>query len=366
MIAVASLPIALLATCAALVAPDAADRTAPRPIAPDRTESRTVHLTQTVTLHDIPSGAKDVRMWVPIPSDGSWQRVLDRRLVSAPGTWKLVRQDRGRGDFIYVELADPTEPTASVVVECTVERTGVHYPLATMETSGAAQPTMFPAALDWKAPLMEVDARIQKIADEACGGEKDPARQALLLLKTVSAKADHYSKDPSKPVCGRGAACDCLDQGGGCCTDLHSLFIALARARGIPARMQYGYRILDGKAGSSFDPGYRCWVEYFIPGAGWIPTDVVASDNAGESNPLQWASLSSTRVWLWEGRSFELDPPAKAGPIHTMTCGWAEIDGRPINPVPSRDGKVPAQLRRTVQFEVLESNRPKDAPALPE
>lgn len=156
-----------------------------------------------------------------------------------------------------------------------------------------------------------------------------------------------------------------MNNGGGCCTDLHSLFISMARARQVPSRMQYGYRLLDGKEGSEYNPGYRCWVEYFVPGAGWVPTDIVAADNADESNPYRWSSLSPYRVWLWEGRSFELTPEAAAGPIDTMTCGWAEIDGKPVNPLPFLDGS-PSNLTRTVSYKILTHNRPENSPKLPE
>lgn len=339
---------------------------------PEITETRTVSLTQTVTLYDIPAGSKQVRMWVPIPSDGSWQRVLDREVVSAPGTWKLVRQEEGRGDFVYVELANPPAGNAAVVVKATVERKGVHFPLdsASSSQSGKIQPVLFEPSLDQKAPLMEVDDKIKALADKACGNERDPAKQGMLLMQAVAEMADHYSKDKTKPTCGRGSAADCLEHGGGCCTDMHSLFIAMARARNLPARMQYGYRILDAKAGSAFDPGYRCWVEFFVPGAGWVPDDVVASDNDESGNPRRWASLSATRVWLWEGRSFQLTPKAAAGPINTMICGWAEIDGKPVDvlPVVAADGTVtaPSKLRRSVEFTILSSDRPANAVKLPE
>jgi hypothetical protein len=211
---------------------------------------------------------------------------------------------------------------------------------------------------------MEVDERVQALADEACGGETDTARQAVALLKAVAETADHYSSNPNVPTCGRGAAGDCLDHGGGCCTDMHSLFIAMARARGIPARMQYGYRLLDGRAGAAYDPGYRCWVEFFVPGTGWVPTDVVAADNA-EPSAYRWVSLSSTRVWLWSGRSFQLDPPAKAGAIDTMICGWAEIDGKAVDPLPAADGS-PSMLRRTVEYQVLSNTRTPKTGALPQ
>lgn len=336
-----------------------------RTVAPQILENRTVELTQTVTLTDIPAGAKQVELWVPIPSDGPWQRVLDRKVVSAPGTWKVVRQADGRGDFVHVTLDKPAQPTVSVVVTCVVDRKGVHFPIENTSAAGDIQAVNFTESLDTSAPLMESDARIREIADGVCGDERDVAKQAQLLMMAVADKADHYSKDPSKPKCGRGAATDCLDQGGGCCTDLHSLFIALARARGIPARIQYGYRLLDAKAGPEYDPGYRCWVEFFVPGAGWVPTDIVAADGVDSSNPWKWDSLSATRVWLWEGRSFELTPKADGGRVDTMICGWAEIDGKPVDVLPAKDG-TPSKLGRKVKFEVLKTDRAPDAPKLPE
>jgi len=334
---------------------------------PALVETRTVNLTQTVTLNDIPAGAKQVQMWVPIPTDTTWQRVLDCEVVSAPGTWKLVRQAEGRGDFVHVTIANPPADTkaASVVVKCVVHREGVSFPLDKFEPDQGIQNELFTAELDQASPLMESTSRVKELADKACGDERDPAKQALMLMKALADNADHYSKDPSKPKCGRGSAEDCMDHGGGCCTDLHSLFIAMARSRGIPARIQYGYRLLDAKAGAAYDPGYRCWAEFFVPGAGWIPTDVVAADNAEAANPLRWASLSATRVWLWSGRSFELSPSAKAGSIDTMICGWAEIDGKAVDPLPSPDGKIPSKLVRTVQFETLDADRTEGA-KLPE
>lgn len=353
-------------------------------IQPRIVERRVIDLTQTVTLDRIPKGAGLVRLWVPIPGDAAFQRVLEQRVVEAPPGWRLEQQTDGRGAFLYAELRNPVDAKVRVVVESVVERTGVLFDLQRAKVSNGAKerarggtdepgggttpaidPRLFADELATDAPLMLADERVRALADEACGSERDPTRQAVLLLRKVSEVADHYSKDATKPTCGRGAASDCMDHGGGCCTDLHSLFIAMARARGIPARMQYGFRALDSREGKEFDPGYRCWVEFFLPELGWVPTDVVASDNAGASNPAQWGSLNAGRVWLWSGRSFELTPPSSAGPIHTMTSGWAEIDGTPVDPLPAADG-TPPQMTRTIQFKVLQREREEAAPKLPE
>lgn len=331
--------------------------------APKVVDSRTIEVVQTVTVNDVSPQAKLLKMWVPIPSDTSWQRVLDLAVVDAPKGWKLVPQSDGRGDFLYAEAAGPFTGPVSITVKCRVMREGVVASLD--KSSGPVDPALFASALDTTAPLMATDVQIARMAEEACGQERDVARQAALLMHVVAKAADHYSKDASKPQCGRGSAQDCLEHGGGCCTDLHSLFIALARERGIPARMQYGYRVLDSKANATFDPGYRCWVEVFVPGSGWVPTDIVAADGASEPGGPEFGSLSATRVWLWQGRSFELSPPAAQGRVDTMICGWAEVDGKPVDPLPAADG-APSKLARTVRFTVVDRVRSEAAPAIPE
>lgn len=335
-------------------------------VAPNVVETRTIELTQTVTLHDVPEGTRQVRMWVPIPSDAAWQRVMDIKVLSAPGEWEIVHPQSGRGDIVYVDVQKPKAGNHSVTVSCVVERQGVAFPLDEMSSSGPVQRELFADALNTKAPLMEVDAQVKKLADEACGSETNVARQVMLLLQKVGEVADHYSINKNVPTCGRGAAGDCLEHGGGCCTDLHSLFIAMARSRGIPAKIQFGYRTLDKNDGKAdVDPGYRCWASAFVPGMGWVDTDVVASDSASEDVDIRWATLSSTRVWLWEGRSFELNPPTSAGNVHTMLCGFAEIDGQPVDVLPAADG-TPSKLRRTITFKVISNDRNESTPSLPQ
>ena len=120
---------------------------------------------------------------------------------------------------------------------------------------------------------MAVSPAVRKMADDACGAETNVALQVNRLLAAVADRTNHYSIDSTVPKCSPGDAEACMEKGGGCCTDLHALFIACARARGIPARLQMGYRLREPNAGKEVDPGYRCWAEYFLPGYGWVPTD---------------------------------------------------------------------------------------------
>lgn len=314
-------------------------------------ETRVYRVQQTVVLSDVPSDARMVRWWVAIPDNERFQEVLDFSVVDVPGTWRIERDAERGNRFLYVETPNPGKDTLKAVVEFTLRREPVHIQVdpAQVGPITALHRRLYAEEVRRDAPHMVVSADIAKMADQVCGNERNPALQATKLLQHVADLADHYSKDPSKPNCGIGDADVCLEKGGGCCTDLHSLFIALARAAGIPARLQMGYRLNPRNEGKDYDPGYRCWVEYFAPGYGWISADIVEADAEGGLGPARWfTGLTEWRLWLNEGRQFNLRPAQAAPPVNTMIIGHVEIDGRPARVLP--EGELKAQLTRTIRF----------------
>ncbi|HYE07037.1 MAG TPA: transglutaminase domain-containing protein [Planctomycetota bacterium] len=316
--------------------------------------SATFHVRQSTVLSDIPPGTKLVEWWIAIPGDSRYQDILDFRVVPGPGAWRIVTEPEHGNRFLYVEVADPRTGSLSATVEFTVRResTAVEVDPAMAGPITDSHRRIFADELRRDAPHMRVDDAIQRMADETCGGEDNVATQARLLLDAVADRVNHYSIDPSVPKCSPGDAEACLEQGGGCCTDLHSLFIALARARGIPARLQVGYRLREANVGKEVDPGYRCWAEYFVPAYGWIPTDIVEADDPDGPGRARWFSgLTERRVWLNQGRGFDLaGSAATARRVDTMVVGHAEIDGEPARVLPDATGQRPAQITRTVHF----------------
>lgn len=313
--------------------------------------TQTYDVQQTVTLNDIPAKARNVRLWVSIPDDGVAQRLLNLSVVAAPGSWQIVR-DRDRGDhFLYVEINNPGNTELSTTVAFSVQRSAIQVVL---DPAGAtalsdSQKAVFADELRADAPHMKVTDSLRKMAREVCGPETNPVHQARRLLDYVADTADHYSKNPNVPSCGIGDADNCLANGGGCCTDLHSLFIALARATGIPARLQMGYRLQPKNVGVETDPGYRCWAEYFIAGYGWIPADIVEADAGDPANRARWfTGLTERRIHLNQGREFDLPFKRNKARVNHMSIGYAEIDGKPVRVLP--EGSKPPQLVRKVKY----------------
>ena len=320
----------------------------------------TYHVEQNVTLSEIPAGTKSVKWWISIPDDNRDQDLVDFSVPSAPGTWQVVTEPAHGNRFILVEVKAPEAKSLVTKVEFTLRRRAV---FATIDPakSGAITDShriLFADELRRDAPHMEVTPAIAKMADQTCGAETNIAAQAKLLLGKVADHADHYSKDPTKHKYSVGDAGECLANAGGTCTDMHSLFIALARARGIPARLQMGYRLREANAGKEVDPGYRCWVEYFVPNYGWIPSDIVEADDPKGLGRDRWfTGLTERRLWLNEGREFDLAGRAVTSHrVNTMIIGYAEIDGVEARVLP--EGDLHAQLSRTVRYTEIKPEAP--------
>jgi transglutaminase-like putative cysteine protease len=335
---------------AAPPAPASAPAAAPAP-APASDGSRTYDVIQSVTVSDIPKGAKKVGFWVSIPDDGPAQRVLDLSVTSAPGPWKIVRDKDRACRFLYIDVEKPKTDAVTATVSFSVHRDAISYQLDSANAAplSDSQKALFAEELRLDSPHMQVTPAIRKMVSETCGEEKNPVVIAEKLLNHVADVADHYSKNPNVPNCGLGDAGSCIEKGGGCCTDLHSLFIAMARAAGIPARLQMGYRLQPKNAGIEADPGYRCWVEYFIAGSGWVPADIVEADAGDAANRTRWfTGLTERRVHLNEGRDFDLPNKRNAARVNHMSIAYAEIDGKPARVLPEGDKKP--QIVRKVKY----------------
>ena len=92
---------------------------------------------------------------------------------------------------------------------------------------------------------------------------------------------DHMTYDLDSPHRNQGAL-SALQHGCGVCEDYASLFVALSRAAGIPARQVNGYadpgatgEIWELAPGQAFSlQGYRhSWAEIYLAGRGWLPVD---------------------------------------------------------------------------------------------
>ena len=284
---------------------------------------------QTFTVTNAANG--HVRGWFWMPEDRPEQKVLEFRILDAPDSTRITRDNKYGRSWIYTEAANSAKPL-QVVTEFKLLRrsvSGLADPAKTRPLTDAERRT-FAAELRRDEKHMEVTPDIQKIADDLAGAENNPVLVAKKLYHFVIEKSEHYSKTGGKVKgLALGSAKECLAGTGDTCTDQHALFIALCRARGIPCRLFYGSRLRPDNAGKDHDPGYRCWPNFFAPGLGWIPVDVSSGDTAAAGKADDWfGGLDENRIEWAEGRDFDLTPQSAQRP-DLVIRGWVEIDGKP-------------------------------------
>lgn len=107
------------------------------------------------------------------------------------------------------------------------------------------------------------DPRIERLAQAAAGDETDPVQVALALERYVHESIT--SKNFSQAFATAAEVAESLE---GDCTEHAVLLAALARARGIPARVAIGLVYL-GSEGGFF---YHMWNEVYLDGH-WVPLD---------------------------------------------------------------------------------------------
>jgi transglutaminase-like putative cysteine protease len=166
--------------------------------------------------------AVDIIALTMIPSDPikDWSRVryLKARLRGAPLKGFQLQSD---GQSLSGEVIDVTvqDPVASFTI-----------PYAGTDL----QEYLLPSAL-----IQSDDARIKSTAARVLGGQRDSRQAARTLNEWV------YTTLEKKPVVSIPSALEILEQRAGDCNEHTTLFTALARAAGIPARMAGGIVYMD-------------------------------------------------------------------------------------------------------------------------
>jgi transglutaminase-like putative cysteine protease len=155
------------------------------------------------------------------------------------------------------------------------------------------------------------DPAIVNKANEIAGDVTNPYILARRFYDYVIENVTY--KEAGKPGSGAKAM---LTYRQGDCGDYSSLFVALARAKGIPARHVVGYWAVSG-----IDQ-VHVWAEFYLEGVGWIPVD--ATVGQVRNRDYYFGNMDNQRVILNKGLNFPLDPPAPGHILatHLQTPTW--------------------------------------------
>jgi len=195
------------------------------------------------------------------PMDGAGQRCADFTLELSSGIKPRTYMD-GYGNTVhYFNLVKP-HTRLSITSRSTVE-TGL-----AQETDAGEE--LVQDFLRFRTPAMDVPgvralAREHAIADP---GSAEATERALDGLTLAISKDFAYDRSVTNVY---SSVEEVLDLRAGVCQDFAHLFIAVARAMGVPARYVSGYIHFPGEKGAT--TASHAWGEAWVPGKGWIGYD---------------------------------------------------------------------------------------------
>lgn len=315
--------ILLIALVAALGATNASPGFAAGKAPPPPSRIRDVHFTYHAEIRSINPRAKRIDVWIPLPRRDANQSVshfsirsnLKHRIVDLP---------RFGNQAVYFHAASPLPRSVSMTIkfdavrrEATVDLARAGRPLPE-PVGGSFTPFLSP---DRMIPIGGEIARVAARLDHRDAGALQQAH-AIYQYVTRTMTYVHTGKGV-----GHGDALFACDRHHGNCTDFHSLFIALARSRGIPARFVIGLPF--GKPWSGTIPGYHCWAEFYAGGV-WVPIDAAKAWQMPARHNYYFGHLDAGRIAFSMGRDLELVPRQHGAPLNYFIYPYAEIDGKPL------------------------------------
>jgi len=273
------------------------------------------------TVKNVPAGTR-VRIWIPAARSDPFQ---DVSVVATRGDLPLKStRERKFGNEMYVASTRSTAKTELhfEVIYDVVRRERVALPASNLAYTGLNWPMrkeyLQPNAL---VPITGVPA---DLAAKVTAGKTDTLAKARAIYDYVFSTMRY---DKTGTGWGRGDVLYACDAKKGNCTDFHSLFIAMARSQGIPARFEIGFPLPADKHSGEI-AGYHCWSDFYVEGRGWIPVDISEAWKHPEKRDYFFGSHDANRVQFSMGRDLRLNPPQQGKLLNYFVYPYVEVDGR--------------------------------------
>jgi rhodanese-related sulfurtransferase/transglutaminase-like putative cysteine protease len=278
---------------------------------------------------------KEVRLWIPYPESDKEQAISAINLNGDYAEAKVYRDKVFNTPMLFARW-DKDAASRKLSFSFQAEREEVirpDFPAGFPADEPSWNPEEYAIYL---APtrLGPVDGEIKKLAEEITKGKTTVLAKAEAVYDWT---VENTFRDPETRGCGKGDVCKLLKNPGGKCADISSIYVALARAAGVPTREILGIR-MGRKEVQDITSWQHCWAEFFLPGQGWVavdPADVrkkMLKEKLELNDPKTtqyrdyfWGGLDPYRVKLGEGRDLVLNPAQHGDPVNYLMYPFAQV-----------------------------------------
>lgn len=271
---------------------------------------RSFRFTYEATLPANGPGDK-LEMWIPVPVDTA-EQTISNVVVLASHDVAIHPLVRGNGKSAYLSsIGEDLSITLSFDVTRRASSGGMSATADELEL-GLAADSMIP-----------LDGKVGMIAASMPTHDDEVATAEALYRHTFDRM--RYAK-PEGGEWGRGDAEWACDSRYGNCTDFHSYFMGLARAKGIPTRFVMGFPVPSLDSGETKVGGYHCWAYFYDTEEGWRPVDISEADKDPSKVDFFFGNIDENRVEMIGGRDLVLEPTPEAGALNLFIYPYAEVN----------------------------------------
>ena len=275
------------------------------------------------TVKNIPPGER-VRVWMPQAHSDQFQ---DVKVLSATGDLPLKKtresrygnemyyaeDSKGRGEELHFEVVYDVVRHERLILGRQIPHLE-DVPISNREKKEYLAP-------DKLVPVTGLPA---ELAAKVTSGINTPLDKAHAIYDYVFSTMTY---DKTGTGWGRGDVLYACEAKKGNCTDFHSLFIAMARSQGIPARFAIGFPLPADKHAAEI-AGYHCWADFFEPRHGWVPVDISEAWKHPEKRAYFFGAHDDNRVQFTMGRDLRLSPPQDGEPLNYFVYPYVEVGGK--------------------------------------
>ncbi len=283
----------------------------------------------------VPDNTRQVRLWIPYVVSDENQEVYDVNIKGNFSYQGIFKEGKNGNSILYAEWnGGGKEKVLSYKFK--IKRKEVvtkSFPQKELSFSAGEFVNYLKPA-----KMLAIDGKVAEYSRKITKGKKTILAKARAIYDWI---VDNMYRDPNVKGCGYGEVEKLLETRGGKCADIHSVFVALARASGIPAREIFGIRIPKGKEGD-MTKAQHCWAEFYLPGYGWVVVDPADVRKAileqkltlEEAKPLReyfFGAVDENRIAFGTGRDIVLNPPQSSETLNYFMYPYVEVDGKPLN-----------------------------------
>jgi transglutaminase-like putative cysteine protease len=286
-----------------------------------------------------------VSLWLPLPIDTDYQELISLDYEGNYSESGLFKENVYHTPFLYTEWKEKEAKSVEVTIQAKIRERVAEWTKVdegrgiSKEIEKFLMPTHH----------IPIDGVVKDYADKITKGNGTAMEKSRRIYDWI---VENTYREAKVRGCGFGDVKSILESGYFCgkCVDIGSLFVALIRASGIPAREVFGIRVDKSKTSQSLGrtgditTAQHCKAEFYAAAYGWVPADpadvrkVVLEENLKlEDSAVQkikeYFFGNSEDNWIafnW-GRDFTLNPLQKKTPLNYFMYPYCEVDGEPLD-----------------------------------